>query len=293
MMSANASTTNSSSQKRLLVALAHPDDESFGPGGTLALYAQRGAEVTLICATRGEVGSLPAEMEGKVDNIADLREHELRCAAEILGLKEVIFLGYRDSGMPGSLDNQHPNALCAAPVEEVAEKVEEYIRSIKPHVIITFDPIGGYHHPDHIAIQRATLLAFNNASSENLKFENLPPHQAQKLYYHTFPRRLMKFAVRLLPLLGQDPTSFGRNNDIDLLAITKEDFPVHARIDYRPVADIKEAASACHHSQQDPGTNYLLRAIERIIGSKENFMRAYPPAPDGLRERDLFKDVTD
>ena len=61
-MSANASTTNSSSQKRLLVALAHPDDESFGPGGTLALYAQRGAEVTLICATRGEVGSLPAEM---------------------------------------------------------------------------------------------------------------------------------------------------------------------------------------------------------------------------------------
>jgi LmbE family N-acetylglucosaminyl deacetylase len=293
MISANASTTNSSSQKRLLVVLAHPDDESFGPGGTLALYAQRGAEVTLICATRGEVGSLPAEMEGKVDNIAALREHELRCAVEILGLKDVIFLGYRDSGMPGSSDNQHPNALYAAPVEEVAEKVEEHIRLIKPQVIITFDPVGGYHHPDHIAIQRATLLAFNNASSEISNFENLPPHQAQKLYYHTFPRRLMKIAVRLLPLFGQDPTRFGRNNDIDLLAITKEDFPVHARINYRPVADIKEAASACHHSQQDPGTHSFLRIIERIIGNKESFMRAYPPAPDGLREHDLFEGVTD
>jgi LmbE family N-acetylglucosaminyl deacetylase len=293
MMTAISSTKNSSSLKRLLAVLAHPDDESFGPGGTLALYAQRGDEVTLICATRGEVGSLPAEMEGKVDDIAALREHELRCAAEILGLKDVIFLGYRDSGMPGSSDNQHPNALCAAPVEEVAEKIEEHIRSIKPQVIITFDPIGGYHHPDHIAIQRATLVAFNSASSENSNFENLPPHQTQKLYYHTFPRRLMKFVVRLLPLFRQDPTSFGRNNDIDLLAITKEDFPVHARINYRAVADIKEAASACHHSQQDPGTHSFLRAIERIVGSKENFMRAYPPARDGLRERDLFEGVTE
>jgi hypothetical protein len=103
----------------------------------------------------------------------------------------------------------------------------------------------------------------------------------------------MKIAVRLLPLFGQDPTRFGRNNDIDLLAITKEDFPVHARINYRPVADIKEAASACHHSQQDPGTHSFLRIIERIIGNKESFMRAYPPAPDGLREHDLFEGVTD
>jgi len=291
MMSANAPPAIPDPSKRLLAVLAHPDDESFGPGGTLALYAKLGAEVTLICATRGEVGSLPKDMEGQVDDIAALREHELRCAAEILGLNDVIFLGYRDSGMPGSADNHHPNALCASPVEEVAEKVEELIRSIKPQVIITFDPIGGYHHPDHIAIQRATLLAFNNASSENSKFTHTPPHQTQKLYYHTFPRRLMKFVVRLLPLLGQDPTSFGRNNDIDLVAITKEEFPVHARINYRPVARKKEAASACHHSQQDPGTQPIWRVIERIVGGRENFMRAIPPAPDGLRERDLFKDV--
>ncbi len=292
MMSDDASTINSVSTLRLLAVLAHPDDESFGPGGTLALYAQRGVEVTLICATRGEVGSLPAEMEGRVDDIADLREHELRCAAEILGLKEVIFLDYRDSGMPGSADNHHPDALCAAPVEEVAKKVEGHIRSIKPQVMITFDPIGGYHHPDHIAIQRATLLAFS-ASSENSNKQNFPPYQVQKLYYHTFPRRLMKFFVRLLPLLGRDPSSFGRNNDIDLLAITRVEFPIHTRINYRPVADIKEAASACHRSQQDPGTHSFLRAIEKIIGSQENFMRAYPPAPDNLRERDLFEGVTE
>lgn len=291
MDSNQQSSNNGNPDKRLLVVFAHPDDESFGPGGTLARYAEDGVEVTLLCATRGEVGSLPPDLQGKVEDVAALREHELRCAANILNLKDVFFLGYRDSGMPGSSDNGHPNALVAAELEEVAGKIEAYIREIKPHVVITFDPIGGYHHPDHIAIQRATVLAFENAAREEGSQNLPPPHQAQKLYFHTFPHRLLRIFVRLLPLFGSNPRQFGRNKDIDLVAITEHTFPIHARINYRSVAEKKQAAAACHRSQQDPGSSSIFRYVERIFGGVENFMRAYPPAPDTLRESDLFEGV--
>ncbi len=105
----------------MLAVLAHPDDESFGPGGTLALYARRGVDVHLVCATRGEVADgLPRNCWPGTPSIGALREHELRCAAGHLGLTGVHFLGYRDSGMPGSEDNRHPQALAAAPLDEVA-----------------------------------------------------------------------------------------------------------------------------------------------------------------------------
>jgi LmbE family N-acetylglucosaminyl deacetylase len=122
------------SDKRLLAVLAHPDDESFGMGGTLALYAQHGVEVHLICATRGEVGETPPDFERNDRSIAELRMDELRCAGQILGLKEVHFLKYRDSGMPGSADNNHPRALAAAPMEQVAKEVAGLIRKLKPQV---------------------------------------------------------------------------------------------------------------------------------------------------------------
>src|SRR3990172_10969806 len=106
--------------KTLLAVLAHPDDESFGLGGTLALYAQKGYDVYLVCATRGEVGMVDEEHLRGYASTAELREAELRCAAQHLGLKGVYFLGYRDSGMPGTEENQHPDAQVNHPVEEVA-----------------------------------------------------------------------------------------------------------------------------------------------------------------------------
>ena len=102
-------------QKTILAVLAHPDDESFGMGGTLALYARQGATVHLVCATRGEAGSVdPRYLEGFA-SIAERRKAELRCAAEKLGLAGVHFLDYRDSGMPGSPDNTHPQSLSLRP----------------------------------------------------------------------------------------------------------------------------------------------------------------------------------
>jgi N-acetyl-1-D-myo-inositol-2-amino-2-deoxy-alpha-D-glucopyranoside deacetylase len=281
-------SVNQRSKRRLLAVFAHPDDESFGPGGTLALYAHRGVEVHLICATRGEVGETPDEAGDLTDEkVAQLRENELRCAAQILGLQEVHFLNYRDSGMPGAETNHHPLALANTPIDEVAQKIASIARRVQPQVMITFDPIGGYRHPDHIAIQRATVKAF-----EHLRFEaNNEFSKPEKLYYHTFPKRLMRVLVRLMPLFGQDPHRFGINEDIDLVDIAKVDYPIHARIQVRSVMQEKAQASACHASQQGGSSGGLFRSFLRIFGSREQFMRAFPPASDSLQESDLFAGI--
>ena len=276
----------------LLAVLAHPDDESFGPGGTLALYASRGVQVHLLCATRGEVGTVAPELMKGYASIGDLRQAELECAAGHLGLAGVHFLGYRDSGMPGSPDNQHPQALAAAPVGQVAEAIVEWIRRVRPQVVITFDPIGGYRHPDHIACHNATVLAFE-AAADPTRFPSLPPHRPAKLYFHTFRRPWLKHGIRLLPLFGQDPRHWGRNKDIDLVDIAKSEFPVHARINIRPVADRKERASACHASQLMPQPRGLGRWLLRFSDAEEVYMRAQPPAKPDVRERDLFEGIAD
>jgi LmbE family N-acetylglucosaminyl deacetylase len=290
---------NSSDNDRLtlLSVLAHPDDESFGMGGTLALYAQQGVAVYLVCATRGEVGDVDAEHMNGYTTIGEAREAELRCAAGKLGLAGVYFLGYRDSGMPGSADNQHPLALAAAPLEEAAAKVAHYIRLLKPQVVLTFDPIGGYRHPDHIAIHEATVRAFEVAGDPDWKppaplIEELPPYRAQKLYFHTISKGLIRLATRIMPFFGKDPHKFGRNGDIDLAVLAGEDFPVHATVDYSQAARLKAEASACHASQGGPAmTQGIMGWAALITGSKDTFMRACPPPVAGQRERDLFAGI--
>ena len=278
------------SDKSILAILAHPDDETFGMGGTLALYARRGASVHLLCATRGEAGTVDPEHLRGFSSIAERREAELRCAAEKLGLDSVYFLNYRDSGMPGSPDNHHAEALAAADLDSVVARIVPYIRSIRPQVVITFDPIGGYKHPDHIAIHKATVKSFQLAGDPVYQ-DGQPPYQPSKLYYQTIPKGFLRTAVWIMNLFGKDPRHFGRNRDIDLATLVEEgNFPTHARIDYHEVAEIKDAATLCHTSQLG-GPNLRrgpMRWVQTIVGQKEYYMRAVPPARPGLREDDLF-----
>jgi len=249
--------------------------------------------VHLVCATRGEVGEVD-DLKGFA-SIAELREAELRCAAVHLGLKGIHFLDYRDSGMDGSPDNQHPNALAAQPLDEVAAKVVHYIRELHPRVVLTFDPIGGYRHPDHIAIQKATVRAFEQAANPGFAPDVKPPFQPQRLYFHTIPHGFLKTVVRLLRLFGKDAHKWGKNGDIDLASIAEVDFPTNARIDIRSVLEKKEKAGACHASQGGGrmGGN-LAGSILRLFSGQENFMRAYPPVETGEKvERDLFASVNE
>ena len=282
-------------KKVLLAVLAHPDDETFGTGGTLALYAHQGVEVHLVCATRGEVGDVDPQYMAGFSSVADVRVSELRCAAAILGLAGVHFLGYRDSGMPGSPDNSHPNALAAAPLETVTSQVAHFFRLLRPQVVITFDPIGGYRHPDHIAIHKATAAAFETVQKDPGAFpdpEGLPPYTPQKLYFQTIPRTFLRIAVTLLRLFGQDPSHFGRNKDVDIASLADVSFPINARINYRPVSKERDQAAACHASQ---GGNMQGRGImswaRYLLAANETYMRSYPPTQNGHIETDLFEGI--
>jgi len=278
--------------RSILAVLAHPDDETFGTGGTLALYAHRGVDVHLICATRGEVGEMPPDMMAGFNTIGEKRESELRCAGGTLGLKSIFFLGYRDSGMPGTEDNHHPRALAAQPVETVAAEVAGYIRRLKPQVVITFDPIGGYYHPDHIAIHKATVRAFELAGDANFVSDGLEAYAPQKLYFQTISRNFLRFMVSLMRLFGRDPRKFGTNKDIDLAAIAEVDIPITTRINCREVAGIRDAASACHASQG--GTSMaggIVGWFRRMFGSDEVYMLAEPAYKGKKTERDLFEGI--
>jgi len=279
--------------KTILAVLAHPDDESFGLGGTLALYARRGYDTYLVCATRGEVGTVAEEYLHGFKDTASLRTAELQCAADHLGLKEVFFLDYRDSGMPGSEDNKHPNAQVQHPVEEVAGRVVKYIRELKPDIVLTFDPIGGYKHPDHIHIHQATKLAFEKANDPTFHPEAGAPFQPHGLFYQVFPRGLFKWAVKIMPIFGADPTRWGRNKDVNIKELAEVDFPIHVRVDIRSVAQAKRDAGACHASQggltmQRGWTGWIFRILSR----REEYMRAYPKVEDNWKPtNDLFSGI--
>jgi LmbE family N-acetylglucosaminyl deacetylase len=280
------------SAKTLLSVLAHPDDESFGMGGTLAAYAKAGVNVELVCATRGEVGEVDPEFKEKIKSPACLRTQELRCAAEALGIQALHFLNYRDSGMPGSEANVHPRALAAQPVEKVAGEIAHLIRKIKPNVVLTFDPIGGYRHPDHIAIHKASVMAFDLAGDPDFNDpDSLAPFRPEKLYFHLIDRTYLRIMVWVLRLIGRNPRKFGRNQDIDLVSLTEVDYPTHVKIDYRAVKALKAQAAACHASQGGAEMNKGFRGfVTRLFGGHhERFMQAYPQPGEGQKiKRDLF-----
>lgn len=269
----------------ILVVLAHPDDESFGIGGTIARYTHQGVKVHLICATRGEVGEVTEKDLQGFDSIANLRTHELTCAAKILGIEEVHYLDYRDSGMASSPENFHPQALVNAPLDEVSKKIVDLIKIIKPQVVITDDPVGIYFHPDHIAIHQATVLAFMEAQKTETYI--------QCLYFHTIQRSLLHLLTHVLQWVGLNPRQFGKNKDIDLTKIAEVNIPIHAKIQFRSYAPYKREASACHVSQggkqQSSG---LLSLAERILSSyTDSFMQAFPIPEPGKIIRDLFEEV--
>ena len=279
---------NDNQPKRILSVLAHPDDEAFGMGGTLALYAMRGVEVYLACATLGEAGDIPPDFLQSSSSSAALRESELDCSANVLALKQVFKLGFRDSGMEGSPDNHHPDALVARPMEEVVERIAAVMRQVRPQVVLTFDPVGGYFHPDHIRVHQATVLAFERVRQE---LDATDPQALSRLYYHTMPKSSAKIAVFWMRLLGKDPRKIGRNKDIDLVQIASQSFPVHVTINYRQVLEQREQAAACHASQgggKKPFglSAWLMRILSRPV---DRFMQGFPePMPNHRMQNDLF-----
>lgn len=281
---------------RLLISFAHPDDESFGLGAAIPKWIDEGVDVYLICATNGDVGTVPERMRGQYDTVAELRLSELDCAMRILKFKAVYMLGYKDSGMMGSETSRHPASLWHQwehHPQRVVGEVVKVLRQVRPQVIVTFNQYGGYGHPDHIAIQRATVRAFECAGDARFQPNGLEPYRPQKLYYSAFPKLTLQMQILSARLKGHNPRRMGINRDIDMVKILEHIEPVHARIPIADYFDVWEQASRCHASQGGGRITRTSRWLRRLFYSKQGFTRAYPP-PNHHRvdEDDLFTGVT-
>ncbi len=282
-------------QGTLIFFGAHPDDESFGIGTTLAFYTLHGIRVFYVCSTGGEEGTVSPERMSGYSSIAELRRDELIAAGKALGLTDIIRLGYRDSGMAGAESNKHPEALVIAPIDQVAGRMVSIIRRLKPDVVITHDANGSYGHPDHIATHNAVVKAFYTAADPHQFTKAGPAFQPAKLYFSVRPHGFMKIAVKLMPLFGQDPHHFGRNRDIDLTQRMMVEYPVHAIVRATEEARaVRARAAACHASQgggqMRRNRPFLMRITEALSRKQDYFMREYP-APTRHLEKDLFEGV--
>lgn len=260
---------------KLLCVLAHPDDESLGNGGMLARYAAEGVETYLVCATRGERGWMQdaATYPGPAA-LGEIREGELRAAGAVLGLREIEFLDYID----GDLDQ-------AAPSEAIA-KIAAAIRRIRPHVVVTFGPDGGYGHPDHIAISQFTTAACVCAADPSYSGDGAGDgHRVAKLYYMAVPPDLAAAYV----------TAFGEISiAVDGMVRQPQacpDWQVTTRIEALAYVAQAWQAVLCHRTQL-PAYHILAAVpqdVRNSIWGDTAYYRAYSMVNGGRRiERDLF-----
>lgn len=283
----------------LLGIFAHPDDESFGCGGTLARYAAQGVDVHIIIATDGIAGSVDNDnrLQGHED-LAAVRFQELTAAAAALGATGLWRLPHRDSGMQGTAENQHPAALVQQPMEQLVQELTAYMRRLRPQVVITHDPHGGYGHPDHIMCSMAATAAFYVAGDAHYacpdpdRAGELAPFVPQALYYSTLSKRILGWVIPIIRLFRGNPRAFGRNKDIDLLEISQWETPVTAKVDVAAYLEIKQVASRAHASQYNGGPAFMERIpgfVRRRVLGRESYTQVYP-APQGVTT-DLFAPV--
>ncbi|MGD8584467.1 MAG: PIG-L deacetylase family protein [Chloroflexota bacterium] len=279
------------SGRRLLAVLAHPDDESYGMGGTLARYSREGVDVHLAIATDGAAGSIDPKWQGDRSRLAEARAAELRRASEILGV-QVHMLGYRDSGYIGDPAGEHPRAWVNADKNEAVGRVVGLIRQLRPDVLVTHDETGGYYHPDHIQCCTIVTAAFHAAGDPAQYPEIGPgPFRPARFYYSAFSNRWVRFLMIYMRLKGQDPTRAGRNQDIDYTRIGLPPEKITTTVDYRPYWDLKIAASA-EHGSQGGGTSFSRMFpswLQKRLFGYETYIRVYPPLPPGRREKGLFE----
>jgi LmbE family N-acetylglucosaminyl deacetylase len=261
---------------KLLLILAHPDDESLGIGSTVARYAREGVEVHLLTATRGERGWLGDEASNPgLTELGRVREGELLAAARVLGIKTVTHLDYID----GDLDE--------APVDKIVAEIAGHVRLVKPQVVITFGLDGGYGHPDHIAIsQFATAALVRSCDSAFIDPAGLPPHAVSKLYYMAITAPEYAIYEQVFgPLVMQI-------DGVERRAVSIPEWMVTTIIDTEKYWRVVREAVACHRTQL-PGYDALLALPEetlRTLWRSRGFCRAFSTVNGGRKlENDLFE----
>ena len=221
----------------ILSIFAHPDDEAFGSGGTLAGLVRAGHKMTTVCATNGDVGEISDPALATPENLGEVRQGELRRAMAVTGIEDVRFLGYRDSGMDGTPDNENPACLYQADPAKVEAQIKALMDELAPDIVFTHDPTGAYGHPDHLTVYQRTRSVFDSMEANR-------PH----LYYVCFPRKNFK-------KLWQEMTDAGVTPPFAKEALEEigspDDFVTTVK-DVSAYVDIKKESLNCHETQLDP-----------------------------------------
>jgi len=260
---------------RMLTVHAHPDDEASKGASTLAQYGASGVGTVLVTATGGEEGEIVNKAMDRPDvreRLVDVRREELIRASEVIGFDQVWMLGYRDSGMPDSEANAHAQCFAQAPLLEAAGRLVSIIRSVRPHVIITYPDVQrGYRHPDHLRVHEVTDLAFQLAGDPDWSptpgsgVTPVEPWQPLRLFYNVWSK------ARLVALHGQY-TALGLESPYDdkWLSRPGQDQRITTRIDIRSHYGVRRDALLAHRTQVDPNERFWFGLPE------DAECRAYP-----------------
>jgi N-acetyl-1-D-myo-inositol-2-amino-2-deoxy-alpha-D-glucopyranoside deacetylase len=296
-----------STDRRILLVHAHPDDESINNGATMAKYVADGAAVTLVTCTAGEEGEiLVPELEhlaaDRDDALGEHRVGELAAAMAALGVSDHRFLGgegrFRDSGMKwaedGSAtaaDETRPDTFWHADLTVAADLLVEIIREVRPQVLVTYDQFGGYGHPDHIQAHRVATYATSLAAVRSHRPDLGEPWDIPKVYWAASSKAQMSEGIRALRAAG-DETSF-EGWDPDNLPWGSPDEDLDAAVEANDFADAKIAAMKAHASQiaiDGPFFALSNNAGTQVWGTEHYRLAKGRPGPvgaDGL-EDDLF-----
>lgn len=238
------------SPRSILTVHAHPDDESSKGAGTIARCARQGVRTTLVCCTGGEAGDVLnpalADDQAIADDLPAVRAAELKAAAGVIGYDEVVMLGYRDSGMPDTEHNHHPDAFANADQHEAVGRLVEVIRRVRPQVVVTYpESQRRYPHPDHLRVTDISVPAFELAGDPTAYPEAGDPWSPSKMYATIWSRQRIVDTHQAFVDLGLDSPF-----DDEWLARPGQDHLIVARIEVEN--RIRREALLSHLTQVDP-----------------------------------------
>jgi N-acetyl-1-D-myo-inositol-2-amino-2-deoxy-alpha-D-glucopyranoside deacetylase len=285
--------------RRLLLVHAHPDDESSGTGATIARYVAEGAQVTLVTCTLGEEGEVlvPAleQLAPKLgDQLGGYRYHELAVAMARLGVTDYRLLGgpgrWRDSGMMGLPENDHPRAFWRADPAETTRHMVAVLREVRPQVVVTYDENGGYGHPDHIQAHRVAMAGVDAAADPAYEPGLGEAWEVPKVYWTAMPRSALQRGIDVLMAAGE--SGFFGVTSADELPFAVPDELVTTTIDGRDQLEAKLDALRAHASQVTPDGPFFTMA--EMVGPDAfgleyfRLVRGTAAPGSGDRETDLF-----
>jgi len=251
---------------------AHPDDESIATGGTMVKLASEGHRVIAVFATKGEHGEVEPGFLNPGEELWQRRMKEAAASAKILGAERIEFLGYVDSGMIGTPENEKPDCFWQADVEEAAERLARILREEKADVLTVYDENGNYGHPDHIQVHRVGIRAAELAGTP-------------RVFESTLDQDYMRELIKMGKDLGLDEVPEGDAGEFNMGV---PGALITTRVDVKPFLDRKKESMKAHASQISE-TSFFLKMpdfVFELVWGTECYIRR--GAPDGTVEDDLF-----